>query len=94
MFGRHLKKEYKRTRCRVYAVDSGEPIGEKYESFRDPVLQIVGVCMAISFAVIMLIDKVLPFFGLCEPIQAGNIIPVMAGVLGALLGYYGVSESD
>lgn len=94
MFGRHLKREYRIMMVRVYAVDSCEPIGEKRDSFRDPTLQIVGVGAALAFATILLTDVVLPVFGLCEPFPAGNILPVIAGVLGTILGYYGVSESD
>jgi len=61
MFGRHLKKEYRRSMHRIYELDSGEPIGERYGSVSDPYLQIAARSMAVSFVVIILIDKILPY---------------------------------
>jgi hypothetical protein len=94
MFNRHFKKEYRNSVIRVYDADSSEPIGEKYGSLHDPILQIVGFSMVLSFISILLFDNVFPFFGLCEPIMTGSIIPVMVGVLGAIWGYYRISDPD
>lgn len=94
MFGRHLKKEYRRTMIRVYEVNSGEPIGEKYESFHDPLMQVLGVAGVLSVVAIILTDMVLPFLGICDSLPTGGLIPMIAGLIGAIFGYYGVSEPD
>lgn len=79
---------------RIYEIDSGEPVGERYGSVHDPYLQIAGCGVFASFVMILLLDKVLPYLGVCEPVPAGNMIPVITGILGMLWGYYGVSEPD